>query len=197
MRACAQSLLNAGWVGTVEAQGWKLIPIYAGLQAPCATGYGISVINPASAQAEGVIAADDAADHMAALGIAGPAPIYFDMEGYNTTVQGCSLGVQQFIAGWATELHQRGYTAGMYSGEASGILDELAAYQAGLPVVDTLWIAAWATPPNANLYGFPGLPDQYWAVHQRLHQYIGGHTETWGGVTLSIDTSVIDGPLAP
>ena len=73
----------------------------------------------------------------------------------------------------------------------------MAAWMLRSPPTSPVWIAAWATPPNANLYGFPGLGDQYWAYHQRLHQYIGGHDETWGGITLNIDTNVIDGPLAP
>ena len=31
--------------------------------------------------------------------------------------------------------------------------------------------------------------------HQRLHQYVGDHKETWGGVTINIDSSVVDGPV--
>jgi hypothetical protein len=195
LRACAQSQLNANWVSTVVNQGWRLIPIYVGLQAPCTTFR--AVINPGIAQSQGVVAADDAANQMVALGISGPAPVYFDMEYYDRSVAGCSTAVNQFMAGWVTRLHQRGYTAGLYSSLAAGIVDQYAAFQAGMPIVDALWIAAWATPPNANLYGFPGLPDQYWAIHQRLHQYIGGHDETWGGVTINVDSNVIDGPLAP
>jgi hypothetical protein len=195
LRACAQSRLNANWVSTVVGQGWKLIPTYVGLQAPCTTYR--AVINPGIAESQGVVAADDAADKAVALGINGPAPIYFDMEFYDRNVAGCSLGVQQFIAGWVTRLHQRGFTAGLYSSLNAGIVDQYGAYQKGMPIVDALWIAAWAIPPNADLYGFPGLGDQYWAAHQRIRQYIGGHDETWGGVTLNIDTNVIDGPLAP
>jgi hypothetical protein len=179
----------------VYAQGWKLIPIYVGLQAPCTTFR--AVINPGIAQSQGVVAADDAADKALALGITGPAPIYFDMEFYDRNASGCSLAVEQFIAGWVTRLHQRGFTAGLYSSLSAGIVDQLDALNRGFPVVDAVWIAAWANPPNANIYGFPQLGDQYWALHQRIHQYIGGHDETWGGVTLNIDTNVIDGPLAP
>ena len=79
----------------------------------------------------------------------------------------------------------------------SGILDQVRAVQAGDPPLDAIWIAAWNDTPN--IFGFPPsvLPDTYWSLHQRLHQYKGGHTETWGGVTLNIDTNVVDGPLAP
>src|SRR6516164_124804 len=35
-RACGDGNLSAGWVGSVEGQGWRLVPEYVGLQAPCA-----------------------------------------------------------------------------------------------------------------------------------------------------------------
>jgi hypothetical protein len=67
----------------------------------------------------------------------------------------------------------------------------------GFPALDAIWIAAWNDTPN--LFGFSQsiLPDSYWAFHQRIHQYRGGHDETWGGVTINIDTNVVDGLLAP
>ncbi len=35
-RACSNAALNSStWVNTVVAQGWKVLPIYVGLQAPC------------------------------------------------------------------------------------------------------------------------------------------------------------------
>jgi hypothetical protein len=34
-----------------------------------------------------------------------------------------------------------------------------------------------------------------WANHQRVHQYKGGHRETWGGVTINIDSSYVDGAV--
>jgi hypothetical protein len=195
-RACANTALNnPNWVNTVVAQGWRLIPIYVGLQAPC-TSFQFRIM-PGDPRSQGSVAADDAVAHAVQAGLSAPAPIYFDMEGYNRNVAGCSNGVMQFIAGWVTRLHQLGWKAGLYSSLTSGIVDQVVAFQLGLPVVDSVWIAAWANPPDPSLYGFPGVPDYYWSPHQRLHQYTGGHSETWGGVTLNIDANVIDGPLAP
>src|SRR5215471_12966187 len=34
-RACGNGNLSSSWVSSVEAVGWKLIPTYVGLQAPC------------------------------------------------------------------------------------------------------------------------------------------------------------------
>ena len=33
-------------------------------------------------------------------------------------------------------------------------------------------------------------------LHQRLHQYRGGHRETYAGVTINIDSSIVDAPVA-
>lgn len=195
-RACSNTALNnPGWVNTVVAQGWRIIPIYVGLQASC-TNYARR-INPASAFFSGVIAADDAADRAAISGLPQGVTLYYDMEAYDYTNVECSNASRQFIVGWITQLHARGFGAGYYSSLLSGILDQVRAVQAGDPSLDAIWIAAWNDTPN--IYGFPQnvLPDSYWSQHQRLHQYKGGHFETWGGVTLNIDTNVIDGPLAP
>src|SRR5881409_1869090 len=36
-RACAQPALTADWVTHQQGNGWHLLPIYMGLQAPCTT----------------------------------------------------------------------------------------------------------------------------------------------------------------
>ena len=100
-RACRNRALDTpGWAQTVVAQGWRLIPIYVGLQAPC--------INFGSAQirrdlfttiAQGQQAANDAADRAGAAGLTPGAPIYFDMEGYDGADQDCTGVVRGFLAG--------------------------------------------------------------------------------------------------
>ena len=42
----------------------------------------------------------------------------------------------------------------------------------------------------------PNLPSADFALHQRLHQYSGGHNATYGGVTLDIDGDYLDGATA-
>ena len=41
-RACGDGNLSAGWANTVQAQGWKLAPLYVGLQAPCVNQGGLA-----------------------------------------------------------------------------------------------------------------------------------------------------------
>jgi uncharacterized protein YraI len=49
---------------------------------------------------------------------------------------------------------------------------------------------------NASLTGWPTAPNAQWAVHQRAKQYLGPHNETWGGVTLNVDSDSLDAPVA-
>jgi hypothetical protein len=195
LRGCPNTALNnASWVNSVTAQGWRLIPTYVGAQAPC-TGFSIR-IDPNNAFARGVDAANDAANRAAIAGLPPGAPLYFDMEAYNNANASCSLAVKQFISGWVIRLHERGFAAGFYSSLNSGIADMAKAVNEGFPPLDAIWIAAWNDTPN--IFGFGSvLPDNMWAFHQRIHQYRGGHDETYGGVTLNIDTNAVDGPLAP
>jgi len=39
------------------------------------------------------------------------------------------------------------------------------------------------------------LPDSAWWNHQRIHQYAGGHNESYNGVTINIDNDVVDGAV--
>jgi hypothetical protein len=40
------------------------------------------------------------------------------------------------------------------------------------------------------------VPASEWASHQRLHQYRGGHNETYGGVTINVDSNYVDAATA-
>ena len=59
---------------------------------------------------------------------------------------------------------------------------------------DALWIARWDN--SSLLTGWAGIPNTFWAVGQRGKQYVGDHTETYGGVTLNIDNDRFDAPVA-
>jgi hypothetical protein len=211
---CGAGLGNATWVNTVVAQGWRVIPIYVGLQAPCNGWSAPMSADPGTASQQGTNSANDAADRASRAGIPPGSPIYFDLEGY--VPETCSaaqqtLAVQSFMSGWVQQLHARGYGAAMYSSLCSGIRDMAAVYSnPAFATLDAIWVAAWAyndqnDPRYAsyqpNLFGYTGcaapLNDNMWPYHQRLRQYRGGHTESWGGVAISIDSDAVDGPTYP
>lgn len=188
-RACKQTNLTATWVQSTLASGWSLLPLYVGLQAPCVSQSGLAKLstNVATAADQGRAAADDAAGQAAALGLPSGSPVWLDMEGYKLGNAACTGAVQAFVGAWTNELHGRGLVAGLYGSAASTIRDASAIFS-GLP--DLVWIANWNG--SQSVFGDPYVPDSAWANHQRIHQYKGGHKETYGGVTINIDSSVVD-----
>ncbi len=186
--ACSQPNLTASWVSAETAAGWHLIPTYVGLQAP-SNSCGCAAISSGAASSEGVAAADDAASRSSAVGIAPGSPIYFDMENYSRG-SGNSAAVLAFLSAWTTQLHALGYLSGVYSSSSSGMTDLAGQWGTGYTEPDDIWIANW----NGSQTTSDGsVPSSEWSNHQRLHQYQGGHNETYGGVTINIDNDYLDG----
>lgn len=194
MRACADGNLSPSWVAAVTRQGWRLAPLYVGYQAPCVDQTRLSTFssNPATAAGQATAAARDAVSRARYFGLPSGSPIYFDLEGYDTRDTICRSAVLAFTGAWTVELHRLGFRSGVYSGSASGIRDMAAAIGSpGFTPPDGVWMAYWNGAPT--IFGDPYVGDQYWSNHQRLHQYRGGHNETWGGVTINIDNDQNDG----
>ena len=192
--ACTYGNFNRSWVNQVAAEGWRFIPIWVGPQAPCSTIPGATLINPAKATAEGKAQAKSATTTAASFGYGTGTPLYFDMEGYDSSNASCKKGVLDFLDGWTQGLHAAGYASGVYSSAASGIADLASKYgKPGYDSPDDIWIADWTGDP---VLSDPYLPNRDWPGHQRLHQYYGGHLETWGGASVDVDNDVIDGAVA-
>ncbi len=165
--------LNSSWVNEVRgfgstAQGWSLMPIWVGPQAPCAdaaSSYCLMGTDPtqpapcttadplcagkdwaACAIAEGIREADEAACAATAAGGLGfsSSIIYYDMEAYTDSGAPsyggytCTQLVQNFTDGWVDELHAQGFIAGVYG---QGTSSE--------PNVQNLSPATTAFPPDA------------------------------------------------
>jgi hypothetical protein len=191
--ACGYGNFTQSWVSQVAALGWRFIPIWVGPQAPCSTIPGAVLINPSQATAQGKSEAASAVSTAAGFGYGKGTPVYFDMEGYDNSQASCKQAVLNFLAGWTQGLHAAGYVSGVYSSAASGVADLASQYGTGYASPDDIWIADWTGDPVLT---DPYVPTGDWASHQRLHQYYGGHTETWGGASVNVDTDVIDGAVA-
>jgi len=188
-RACANSQLSPDWTTGAVDSGWSLIPLYVGLQPPCIGGSGLATISPTIAASQGTAAADDAAADASALALASGSPIYLDLEAYALNDPACTQAVQTFVTAWVNELHALGHLAGVYGSAASTIRDlQVLATTASSP--DDVWIADWNG--DESVFGNPYVSDSLWTSHQRLHQYRGSHRETWGGVTIDVDSSYVD-----
>jgi len=191
-RACADGNLSAAWVATTLSLGWSLLPLYVGLQAPCVGQSGLQQLSTVAATAanQGRAAADDAGVKATQFGLPAGSPIYFDMEGYHANDATCTKAVQSFVAAWHSELHVLGYVSGVYGSAASTIRDVAAL---GTAKPDNAWIANWNGVDG--VFGDPYISDSLWPNHQRIHQYKGGHKETYAGVTINIDSDFVDGAV--
>ena len=168
-----------------------MIPIYVGLQAP-SNSCCCAAITPAQASAQGTAAAIDAVADAQGIGIPGGNPIYNDMEGYSRNSTNTSA-VLAFLSAWTAQLHAEGYLSGVYSSSGSGVTDLVSQYGTTFPEPDDIWFAEWNNQQSVTSAYIPATD---WPTNQRLHQYQGGHNETYGKVTINIDNDFVDGATA-
>jgi Rv2525c-like, glycoside hydrolase-like domain len=188
-RACSQPNLTPEWVAAQTAAGWHLIPTYVGLQAPTSACSSCAKLSSSQATAQGVASAIDAVEEANAVAMGPGSPIYFDMESYSRT-SSATAATLAFLEAWTKKLHALGYLSGVYSSSASGIADLGDQVGTGYELPDHLWIANWNGSTSTS---DPVVPSSAWTQHQRIHQYRGGHNETYGGVTINIDNNSVDG----
>ncbi len=189
-RACTQPELTAAWVSHQQAKGWHLLPIYLGLQAPCTTSNKKYLIDPDQAAAQGRSEADAAVSAAKALGLPTSSTLYFDMEAYDSNDAACTATVLSFLGAWTTRLHDSGYFSGVYGSLGSTVRDLVDNYRSiSRPRPDYLWFARYDGVANTTN---SAIPNDYWAPHRRIHQYRGGHDETYGGVKINVDNDAVD-----
>lgn len=193
LRGCSQPNLTSQWVTTNANKGWQFLLIDVGMQAPAPCSNYSSKMStvPATARSQGRTAAANAITSAQALGFAQRSAIYSDIEHYTTSAV-CKAAVLSYLSGWTTELNSRGYVGGAYVGASSGATDLASAYAStAYTRPDNLWFARYSNPPVTNTSD-SAIPATYWNNHQRVHQYVGGHDETYGGVKINVDTNVVD-----
>ena len=188
-RACSQPNLTPEWVAAQTEAGWHLIPTYVGLQAPTSSCSSCAKLSASQATAQGSAAAIDAVEEASEVAMGPGSPIYFDMESYSRT-SSASAATLAFLEAWTKKLHALGYVSGVYSSSASGIADLAGEVGSGYTLPDDLWIANWNGAQNTS---DPVVPAGAWTPHARIHQYRGGHNETYGGTTINIDNDYVDG----
>jgi glycoside hydrolase-like protein len=193
-RGCSQPNLTSTWVAEQTAAGWHLIPTYVGLQAPTSSCTSCATLSSSTATAarQGTESAEDAVEQAQLASIGEGSPIYFDMESYSRTSSATNATLT-FLAAWTARLHALGYASGVYSSSASGIADLASRLETSYQQPDHLWIANWNGRTST---ADPYVPASAWADHQRIHQYRGGHDETYGGVTINIDNNYVEGATA-
>jgi hypothetical protein len=166
----SQPELNPQWVHTVRSNGWALLPIYVGLQAPCRDNRSKKGFTAATARSKGRAAAIAAIDELRALHIGAHNPVYVDLEPYDTTNSRCSSAVVDYVEAWTLALHHRDYISGVYAHATRGI--EPIALHAN-PRPNDVW---WALFNGNQGTSYPTLHGR-WKDH-RIHQYASESTAT-------------------
>lgn len=198
--SCPGTSLTASWMGSVISQGWGFLPIWSGLQSPCASASNIihRMSSDASTSAgQGVSDADQAMAVAAGLGLSAGTPIFFDMEQYSGDST-CISATNAFLNGWDRELAAHSYLSGLYESSS----DIPSVLGGGITGPQQVWMAGggnvWSGSYNSScsVFGNSYVPDSAWVNHQRAYQYTAGHNETYHGTTLSIDSDCGDFTLA-
>ncbi|MFL6081091.1 MAG: glycoside hydrolase domain-containing protein [Ornithinibacter sp.] len=194
-RGCAQPELTAAWVRSATAAGWWLVPTYFGDQPFCVFGSKPYRFTATAAAARGSADATDAVARARSLGLLAGSALYADVENYDRTNASCVAAVRTYVSEWTRALHRNGYLAGVYVHQDSGLRDLAGSYAStSLARPDAVWMARWDN--LATLTGWLTAGNTVWADWQRAKQYRGDHLETWGGVSLHIDSDIIKGPVA-
>ncbi|NDL55869.1 glycoside hydrolase domain-containing protein [Phytoactinopolyspora mesophila] len=194
-RGCAQPNLTKGWVRDATAMGWRILPTYFGYQPSCMFGDKPNRYTASNATARGTSDANDAVARAKDLGLLPGSALYADVEHYDRTDTSCRTGVRRYVSAWTKTLHSSGYLAGVYVHQNSGLRDLSNSYNSTTYArPDAVWMARW--DGNPSLTGWPTAPNSHWSIWQRAKQYRGDHNETWGGVTINIDSNSIKAPVA-
>ena len=199
-RFCTNTPLSASFIQSVYRQGWKLIPTWVGHQAPCTAYKYPFPYDVNQAYQYGVNNANLASTRMLDYNLSNPDGsgniIYLDLEHFGYTAS-CSAAARAYVNGWTTRLAQLGIRSGLYSTSSTITANEFFNLSSQL---DAVWIAEWyRTPgfrPDETVWDLRYLSDEYWTNNQRILQYSGGHSETWGGVSLDIDSNVAEGKVS-
>ena len=110
--ACGYGNFSADWISAVTAQGWRFIPIWVGLEAPCFAHKGVVRITHGQAYQQGRDDATAAITTAWVFGYGKGTPLYFDMESYPRNNPACTKDVLTFLGGWTRRLHGAGYKSG-------------------------------------------------------------------------------------
>jgi hypothetical protein len=186
-RGCAQPNLTAQWVTDEANAGWHFVLFYVGLQAPGTSCSSCATITDPATQAQSE--AQDAVTQAQSLGFTSGIRIMYDMEAYTEGGTNTTTALT-FESDWTNDLHALGYQSGVYSSMGSGIADLVSNYTTGTYTLpDVIEFASDNGQTNAT---DSAIPTTEWPDHQRINQYELGHNETWGDVTISIDSDYVD-----
>ena len=194
VRACSQPNLTASWMNTTYAQGWRYELLWVGPQAPCSAFATRMSYDTTTAYSQGKTEAISAYNALVGLGFASNAlntPVTYDMEAYPNT-SSCRAAVKSFMQGWVDQLAVApAQVSGVYGSACGTYVDDFAAIARPPRFINA---ADW--DGDHSTWNLSCIASSHWTSSQRFKQFQGGHNETWGGVTLNIDSNCANAPTA-
>lgn len=188
-RQCAQPNLTAQWVHDEAAAGWHFFLLYTGPQAPGTVCKTCTTMSTTAPEDQAAAAATDAIDDAAALGFQPGTPIFYDLQDYadggtNTTA------VMNFLTDWSLDLSASTYMPGVHGTMDSAVTDLVANYSNTnyyMPVY-----LDFASGNGVQSTDDASIPAADWQYQQRINEYEIGQSQTYGGVTLTVDSDYMD-----
>jgi hypothetical protein len=99
-----------------------------------------------------------------------------------------------YLDGFVRAVHDRGYLAGVYSSAYSAIQNLAERYHSPTQArPDVVWTARWDGVPTTSE---KVLSSGQWSYQARAKQYRGDHTSRYGGVSIRIDSNMLDTMVA-
>lgn len=185
---------SASFVSSLVSMGWHILPLWVGPQAPCSDFASRFSSNTTTAFDQGRDQALAAYQKLVNLGMSTDnTPVIYDLEAFNTGNTTCLNAAKAFIRGWTVQMHVApAQKAGVYGSScASG----LSSYASISPPPDFIDGADW--DGIKSTWNLACVSTSWWVNNQRHKQYRGGHSETWNGVTVSVDSDCSNGPVYP
>lgn len=192
-RACSQPNLTSSWFNTTYAQGWRYELLWVGPQAPCTSFPHRFSSDTATAYQQGKAEAVSAYNALKALGFgtALNTPVTYDMEAFSNSAS-CRAAVKSFMQGWVDQLAVApAQVSGVYGSACGTYLSDYATMARPPRFINA---ADWDL--DHSTWHLSCINAGYWVSNQRFKQFRGDHNETWGGVTINIDSNCANGPTA-
>ncbi|GAA2260156.1 hypothetical protein GCM10010232_58920 [Streptomyces amakusaensis] len=209
-----QPHLTRRWVAEVHRMGWRVLPVFAGSQPPCAreprrAGESGEPQEAAAARgarnaresigaapaAQGEREGGDAVRQAAALGMDRGSALYVSLRSYDLGDADCVRATLDFIRAWNREVRRQGYVPGLRGEAETGARHMERARRAGTgDLPSALWFSRWNHRPS--LHGEAVLHPYAWRVKRRIHQYEGEVSEEHGGHRLTVGRNMTDAPVA-
>ena len=185
---------SASFMSALVTQGWQIMPLWVGPQASCSSFSSRMSSNADTAFQQGKDNALAAYNRIVSLGMSTDnTPIIYDLENYDTSNSTCVAAAKAFIRGWTTQLHLApAQKSGVYGSACASGLSNFASLS---PPPDFITGAQWDNVKSTSTMSCVG---SGWSTNNRRHkQYRGDHSETWNGVTISVDNDCSNAPVYP